>query len=158
MKHFRWFWILSLVFLSCGKSPDATKVLDFRANDLNGKTVHFSEYRGKVVLLNVWATWCPPCVKEIPDLNEIYHEYKDKGVVVLGLSLDVSAEDVREALNRGLKIDYPVWHGDQEFARQYQIRGIPHTMIVSKEGTVVEQMTGMQSKETFEAAIRKLLM
>lgn len=158
MKHFKWVWMLPLITLSCGKSSDTVKVLDFKANDLNGKTVHFSEYRGKVVLLNIWATWCPPCVKEIPDLNQIYHEYKDKGVVVLGLSLDVSAEDVREALNRGLQMDYPVWHGDQEFAQQHQIRGIPHTMIVNKEGAVVEQMTGMQSKETFEAAIRKLLM
>lgn len=149
---------LVLITVSCQKSPEMSGVLDFTVNDLNGNEVKFSQYRGKVVLLNIWATWCPPCVKEIPDLNELHHAYKDKDVVILGVSVDAKIDDVKQALNSNIKIDYPVWFANRDFLEQFKVSSIPHTLIVDKKGLVVQQMIGMQSKETFETAIQKAMM
>lgn len=148
---------LVLITVSCQKSPDIPGTLDFTVNDLNGNEVKFSQYRGKVVLLNIWATWCPPCVKEIPDLNELHHAYKDKDVVILGVSVDAKIDDVKQALNSNIKIDYPVWFANQDFIKQFQVTSIPHTLIVDKKGLVVQQMLGMQSKETFASAIQNVM-
>ena len=148
---------LVLITVSCQKSPEMPGILDFTVNDLNGNEVKFSQYRGKVVLLNIWATWCPPCVKEIPDLNELHHAYKDKDVVILGVSVDAKIDDVKQALNSNIKIDYPVWFANQDFIKQFQVTSIPHTLIVDKKGMVVQQMLGMQSKETFESAIQNVI-
>lgn len=157
MKRLWLIMAVMIMIVSCGKSSPTRNVLDFKANDLNGKEMSFAEYRGKVVLLNIWATWCPPCVKEIPDLNEVHHAYKNRDVIVLGVSVDASAEDVRQALKGKIKVDYPVWHADADFIRRFQIRSIPHTMIVNKEGVIVEEMMGIQSRDAFESALRKAM-
>ncbi len=150
--------VLVLITVSCQKSPEMSGVLDFTVNDLNGNEVKFSQYRGKVVLLNIWATWCPPCVKEIPDLNELHHAYKDKDVAILGVTVDAKVGDVTDALKSDLKIDYPVWFANEEFIKQFQVSSIPHTLIIDKNGKVVQQMTGMQSKTVFDEALRKAML
>jgi peroxiredoxin len=146
-----------LLTLACQKTPEISGALDFTVNDLSGNEVKLSQYRGQLVLLNIWATWCGPCVREIPDLNALHHSYKDKNVVVLGVSVDAKMDDVKQALNSNIKIDYAVWFANQDFIKQFQISSIPHTMIIDKNGFVVQQMIGMQSKETFEGAIQKAL-
>lgn len=145
---------LCVFFISlsaCGKkelAPDGG--IDFTVTDLNGKAVTFSEYRGKTVLLNIWATWCGPCLKEIPDLKEIHRDYKDKGVVVLGVLLESeSPEAAKPIVMDQLKIDYPTWYGNDEFAKQFRIQAFPTTVIIDKNGKIVSHNVGLQNKERF---------
>ncbi|MBX7153212.1 TlpA family protein disulfide reductase, partial [bacterium] len=126
MKNFTIILVLFLIFSGCGKKESIQPVNDgginFTIQDLDGKTVSLSEYRGKTVLLNIWATWCGPCIKEIPELKEIHAELKNNGVVVLGVLLDSeSPEKAKPIVYDELKIDYPTWYGDDAFARQFQI-------------------------------------
>lgn len=139
------------VFFACGnKQTTVDGVVNFTITDLDGKTVEFSQYRGKTVLLNIWATWCGPCLKEIPDLKEIHRDYKDKGVVVLGVLLDSeSPEAAKPIVIDQLKIDYPTWYGNDDFAKQFGIQAFPTTVIIDKNGKVVSQNLGLQNKERF---------
>jgi cytochrome c-type biogenesis protein len=139
------------VFFACGnKQAPMDGAVNFTITDLDGKTVEFSQYRGKTVLLNIWATWCGPCLKEIPDLKEIHRDYKDKGVVVLGVLLDSeSPEAAKPIVIDQLKIDYPTWYGNDDFAKQFGIQAFPTTVIIDKNGKVVSQNLGLQNKERF---------
>ncbi len=156
-KLFLPFFLIPLILMSCGKTSPPDGAVNFTITDLEGKSNSFSQFYGKTVLLNIWATWCPPCVKEIPDLNEIYHEYKDKNVVVLGVSVDQSVDVVKADLNGKLKIDYPVWFADQDFINQFSISSIPKTLIINKDGKVIEQFIGLQSKGTFINGLQKAM-
>ncbi|NUM82496.1 TlpA family protein disulfide reductase [bacterium] len=160
MKNLTIIFVLFLMLTGCGKKDTIPTVNDgginFTVKDLDGKTVSLSEYRGKTVLLNIWATWCGPCIKEIPDLKEIHTEQKNNGVVVLGVLLDSeSPEKAKPIVYDELKIDYPTWYGDDAFARQFQVAAFPTTVIIDKEGKVVSTMIGQQNKERFMQALKK---
>jgi thiol-disulfide isomerase/thioredoxin len=150
--------IMIALIISCSKSSAPPEgAINFTLPDLDGKINSFSQFYGKPVLLNIWATWCGPCVREIPDINQIYHEYKDKNIIVLGVSVDQNADVVKADLNGKLKIDYPIWIADEDFMKQFNITSIPMTLIINKEGKVVDQFVGMQSKETFIEGLSKAL-
>lgn len=136
------------------------KAVNFVWKDGN-RTVTFAEYTaGKVVLLNLWATWCPPCRREIPDLIEIAKEYEHKGVVVIGVSLDEGENNlalVKKFVERN-KIPYlnVIDNMDHVIASSYgNISSIPTTFIIDKQGNVVKRIIGMQSKAAFVAALSK---
>lgn len=144
--------VLTLFILLSACSKKETIVegsIDFTVTDLDGKTVSFSEFRGKTVILNIWATWCGPCLKEIPDLKEINLEYKDKGVVVLGVLLDSESPEAAKPIVEQLKIDYPTWYGNDAFAKQFGVQAFPTTVIIDKNGKAVSQNVGLQNKERF---------
>jgi thiol-disulfide isomerase/thioredoxin len=144
-------FIMLLMFGGCAKKQAvADGGIDFNVMDLDGKAVKFSDYRGKTVLLNIWATWCGPCIKEIPDLKEIYAQFKDKNVVVLGVLLDSeSPAAAKPIVLEQLRIDYPTWYGDDAFAKQFGIQAFPTTVIIDKNGKIVSQNVGLQNKERF---------
>lgn len=115
----------------------------FELKDVNGKKSSLSEYKGKVVLLNFWATWCEPCKSELPSLNNIYATLKDKGFVVLGVSVDTSEKTVRNFI-MDEKIVFPVLLDKDKdvYFDQYAIMGLPTSFLINRDGIIVEKIIG----------------
>ena len=110
---------------------------DFTLKGINGNTSSLADYKGKVVMVEFWATWCPPCKELTPILEKIHKKYKDKGFIILAL---VSEDEGEAAIRSFIKehgITYPVLLADQETMRHYGISSIPVTFIINKEGRVV---------------------
>lgn len=146
--------ILSLSAFSADKAPN------FELVDLNGNKVSLSDFTGKVVLLNFWATWCPPCRAEIPHFIEFQDKYSEKGFITLGVSLD--QKDAGFVKNFVMKngINYPVMMQDNSITGTYQkfidssMRGsIPFTFIIDREGYIAKTYVGSREKGVFERDI-----
>jgi cytochrome c biogenesis protein CcmG, thiol:disulfide interchange protein DsbE len=133
--------------------------LDFTMKDLEGKDVSLSSYKGKVILLNFWATWCGPCKAEIPGFVELQNEYGKDGLVVVGYSVDDDAPKARAFANE-YKMNYPVLLGlgREDVQDAYgPIWGIPASFIISREGKVCQKHLGIAPKAVFEKEIKALL-
>jgi peroxiredoxin len=131
---------------------------DFTLKDLAMKKVSLNDFKGKVVLLNFFATWCPPCRMEIPELIKIYNKNKEKGLVVLGVSLD--SDGIPQGLTRfvrDMKIPYPVLLGNMELADNYQVSGVPTTIIINREGKTTNRFDGLVPGSHVEQALKELL-
>jgi peroxiredoxin len=121
---------------------------EFTLKDLSGKTWTFSELRGKVVLVNFWATWCPPCRKEMPDLETLYARFQSKGLVVLGIS-DEEAAKV-EPLIHERKVSYPVLlDPGRKVNEMFVVEGIPKSFVYDREGKLVAQSIDMRTQKQF---------
>jgi peroxiredoxin len=121
---------------------------EFTLTDLSGKTWTFSELRGKVVLVNFWATWCPPCRKEMPDLEALYGRFGSKGFVVLGIS-DEEATKV-EPFIRERKISFPVLlDSGRKVNEMFVVEGIPKSFVYDREGKLVAQSIDMRTRKQF---------
>ncbi|MFL6281462.1 MAG: TlpA family protein disulfide reductase [Vicinamibacterales bacterium] len=139
------------------KKSEGTANLDLVFKDMNGAEVRLADYKGQVILLNVWATWCGPCELEIPELVEAYSKYKDKGVVVLGLSLDDPAETLR-AYAPKKNMNYPLLLWDDKFDEAYgPIVGVPITFFIGRDGTISRRHFGPVTKERIDQEIKALL-
>ncbi|MBF0318571.1 MAG: TlpA family protein disulfide reductase [Nitrospirae bacterium] len=116
---------------------------DFSLKSINGGTISLSSYRGKVVLLNFWATWCAPCKEEMPSMNMLYHKYKNNGLVVLAASTDNSAAAVERFVSRH-HLAFPVLlDSDMKVAKaKYRINAQPTTFLIGKDGTVINKYFG----------------
>jgi peroxiredoxin len=122
--------------------------LDFTLKDLSGKTWTFSELHGKVVLVNFWATWCPPCRKEMPDLETLYERFGSKGLVVLGIS-DEEAARV-EPFIRERKVSFPVLlDPGRKVNDLFVVEGIPKSFVYDREGKLVVQSIDMRTQKQF---------
>ena len=135
---------------------------DFTLHSLEGERYTLSELRGKVVMLNFWATWCAPCRKEIPDLSRIYTAYKDKGLIILGISWDDLSQDKIRRFTKNYKVTYPVLHGTQseliEIGMAYQWEGyLPTTYLIDREGFIREVNVGARSENYFLHSLEPLL-
>jgi thiol-disulfide isomerase/thioredoxin len=132
--------------------------LHFTLKDANGVDVNLESFRGKVILINFWATWCGPCRVEIPDLMELQNQYRDD-LVVLGI--DVLDEFTRvQAFADELKVNYPLLDGnDREDVEKAfgPMWGLPTTVIVGRDGTVAKRHAGIASKEQFQQYIESAL-
>jgi len=131
---------------------------DFTFKDLDGKNVPLSSYKGKVVLLNFWATWCGPCKAEIPGFVELQEKYKDD-LAIVGFSVDDTADKAR-AFATQYKINYPILLGEgrEELQEAYgPIWGIPASFIISKDGKVCRKHMGIAPKAVFEKEIAALM-
>lgn len=140
------------------------KAKDFELLDLQEQKVKLSNYKGKVIILNFWATWCPPCVKEIPHIDELYRTYKDKGLVVLGLSVDEGGPEAVKKFLKKTPISYPILMANREVYTIYQeylpkeMRGgIPFTFIIDREGFIRQFFVGYQDKKTFHQAVQPFI-
>jgi thiol-disulfide isomerase/thioredoxin len=132
--------------------------LQFTLKDMHGVNVDLSSFKGKVMLINFWATWCGPCRVEIPYLMELQTQYADD-LVVLGVSVDDTAEKL-QPYAKEMKINYPllVGNGRQDFQDAYgPFWGIPVTVFVARDGTIHKKHSGIASKEQFEHEIKLLL-
>ncbi|MDP8240148.1 MAG: TlpA disulfide reductase family protein [Candidatus Hatepunaea meridiana] len=141
------------------------KAADFLLRELEGKMIKLSDYKGKVIILDFWATWCPPCVQEIPHFNELAKEYAEKGLIVLGVSVDRGGVDVvKKFIKDKIPINYPIVIADKETHSKYQSYlpkdeqgGIPFTFIIDRKGNVRDHYVGYRPKEVFVEAITPLL-
>ncbi|MBI4549974.1 MAG: TlpA family protein disulfide reductase [Candidatus Omnitrophica bacterium] len=152
--------ILGILFLfvSCAQKPVFQKAPEFTLNDLAGRPVHSSEFDGQVLLVNFWATWCPPCQAEIPALESLHKEYQSRGFRVLGISLDESGPADVKAFVERFGITYPVLMGDDAVVEAYGgIRGIPTTFLIARDGRIAKKFVGEQSKSDFSEAVEPLL-
>ncbi len=132
--------------------------LDFTMPDLDGREVSLASHKGKVILLNFWATWCGPCKAEIPGFVELQNEYKDD-LVVIGLSVDDPADKARAFANE-YKINYPILLGlgREDVQDAYgPIYGIPASFLISRDGKVCRRHMGIAPKAVFEKEIKALL-
>ncbi len=135
---------------------------DFRLQDLQGSDITLSQFRGKVVLLEFWATWCPPCRATIPELVSIQEKYKGRDFVVLGISIDDEGSDLRtELLNfsKEFHINYPVLMGSEAVEREYKVWSIPRSFLIDKEGMIRESYSGYidQYESKVSAEVERLL-
>jgi peroxiredoxin len=130
---------------------------DFALTSTEGKTIRLSDYRGKVVVLDFWATWCPPCRAEIPDFIKLYSKYKQDGFQMLGVSLDEGGlKDVIPFMKQ-YGINYPIVLGTEEVVSAYGgIRGIPTTFVIDKNGYVRDAFEGYRPSSVFEKLIQQL--
>jgi peroxiredoxin len=121
---------------------------DFTLSDLQGKARHLQDLRGKVVLVNFWATWCPPCRKEMPDLDALYNKYKDQGFVVLAIS-DEEAAKVTPFISEH-KISYPVLlDPGRKVNDAFIVEGIPKSFVYDRSGKMVAQSIDMRTRNQF---------
>lgn len=132
---------------------------DFTLKLSDGKTVKLSDYRGKKVLLNFWATWCPPCREEIPDMVKFYEDHKDQGIVILGVNL-INSEQSSGGVLQFLKdynISYPVLMDEKgEVGDRYRVSAIPTTYILDSNGTITEVITGPMTYKAMEAQTKNI--
>jgi peroxiredoxin len=140
-------------------APEAeTDAPDFTLDTISDETVHLRAYRGEVVLLNFWATWCPPCRKEIPDLVALQDDLGDEGLQIVGVALerDAGAEEVRQFADE-MEINYPVGIGDGSIARRYGVPGLPTTFVIDRSGTIRGKIPGMVTEERMRPGLTDLL-
>jgi peroxiredoxin len=131
---------------------------DFLLKDSNGATVKLSDYRGKVVLLNFWATWCGPCKIEIPWFMDFEQKYKDQGFAVLGVSMDEDGWDAVKPYISTKKINYRVVMGDDSTGNLYGgIDSLPSTFVIDRDGKVASVHIGLVSKKDYEVEILHLI-
>ncbi len=143
------FWIipltLALFFLAFSARAGAKEPLPSLAfREANGREHSLKQYRGKVVLLNFWATWCAPCLHELPVFSELYMNYSSKGLVILGASLDeANSRDAVDATARKFKISYPIFIDViPEAMESFGVENVPATILLDREGRIVDRFSG----------------
>ena len=172
---------LSLFFFACGKNTDTStskkpptknsevntqnphypELVDFSWNE-NGQEKKLSDFKGKVILLNFWATWCPPCKRELPDLSSIARDLDGKDFKIIGISVD-EQPGAMESYLKANSLPYTVIHEQGDLLGKYMsVTGgdqnvIPQTFIIYKKGRVVETLIGSRSKQDFLSLINKYL-
>ena len=131
---------------------------DFALPAIDGTTVHLSDFKGKVVIVDFWATWCPPCKAEVPDFVRLQAKYRAQGLAVVGLSLDAGGvHDVRPFAEDN-NVNYAMLIANDEVANRYGgIVGIPTTFLIDRQGKIVKKFIGKTEYQVFEEAIRPLL-
>jgi peroxiredoxin len=140
---------------SCDAEGRAT--YDFVLKNEHNAPVNMADYRGKVVIVNFWATWCGPCKTEIPDFVKLYAEYKDKGLVVVGISIDDSPQQL-QAFMKQFNMNYPVLQMTQDVESAWgPFYGYPTSFIVARDGSICAKHLGPATKEQFEQEIKSLL-
>ena len=159
--------MLAVVFsgaASGGDEAKGEKAADFTLKDLNGDEVSLSDYEGKVVLLNFWATWCPPCRAEIPHFVELVEELGNEGLVVLGISADRGGPDVVRKWLANNPVNYPMVMSSPEVYTTYQNYlspgergGIPFTFVIDRKGMIRQRLVGYRDKATWEGILKPLL-
>ena len=161
-------WALLVGFLAWRLSPQAGAAFgvtslnqaapDFRVTTLDGSPVTPASLRGKVVLLNFWATWCPPCRVEMPGFQDVYDEHRADGFVVLGVSTDRAGRDpVREFLQEN-GITYPVAMANGEIVNAYGgARVLPTSFLIDREGRIRHEVRGYFTEVALRQAVRRLL-
>lgn len=143
---------------SISKEAVLKKAPLFALKDVNGKSVKLASYLGKVVILDFFATWCPPCKKEIPSFVGLQKKYKGKGFVMIGIGLDADDKDNIEEFINKYRINYPILVADEKVRKDYGgIRAIPTTFVINKKGHIYREYVGYREKKIFEGDILSLI-
>jgi cytochrome c biogenesis protein CcmG/thiol:disulfide interchange protein DsbE len=137
---------------SVGRAPD------FSLKDMNGKIVRLSDLRGKVVLINFFATWCAPCRQEIPDFLRLYDHFKEKGFEIVGIGVDMEGEAALRPFSEKFRISYPIVVGTREVVLDYgDITGVPTSFFVDRQGHIAERFIGQRPYSILERNVTELL-
>ena len=141
-----------------GQNPSVQQLAsDFTLPQLNGQPLRLSGYRGKIVLLDFWATWCDPCREETPHLVELQSKYGDRGLQIIGVSMDDSPEPVRDFYQH-FHMNYPVVMGTADVGRMYGgVLGLPIAFVIDREGGVFAKRVGATGPVVFDHDIQTLL-
>ena len=147
---------LALIALLCLPFSSARAQLDFSLNDLSGSPRQFSEFGDAWVVVNFWATWCSPCLEEMPELQNFFDRFRGEGVQVLGISFEnTPPEEIRKFVDK-LGVTYPIWQiGDAPLLPFEPLLGLPTTFLVSPEGEVTWRHVGPVTAEQLEAQLRR---
>ncbi|HXH37128.1 MAG TPA: TlpA disulfide reductase family protein [Thermoanaerobaculia bacterium] len=130
----------------------------FALRSLEGRTVRLSDFRGKVVLLNFWATWCGGCRVEMPWLIEIYRQYRSQGLEIIGVSMDDGGEEVIAKFTKAKNVNYTIVKGNEAVANAYgKVQLLPQTFLINRDGTVAGHFTGVPDRRELENTIRRIL-
>ena len=156
--------VLAVYFRGGGTSQSAgpaaltgRQAPSFSVPQLDGAPSELAAYRGRVVVMNLWASWCPPCRAEMPDLQRLYETYRSKNLVVLGVDQGESAQRVR-AFARSLGIHYPILLDEQQqYGRVYAALGLPTTVVVDENGVVARGFDGPLSFGQMVSAVKPLI-
>lgn len=148
---------LLVTLTTCGGDPWIGRpAVDFAAEDLTGKRISLSDYRGKVVLLDFWATWCGPCLAELPNVKQVHDKYKDKGLVVIGISLDRDRSRLQSfVMQQG--VHWPQIFeggGGYNIAQLYRVNAIPSTFLLDREGVI--RYTNLRGPRLERSVVRLL--
>ena len=153
--------LLSALLLACTVEvppPAGDPAPDFDLQRLDGGRVSLDDLKGKTVLLDFWATWCPPCVLEVPELNAFYAEYRDRGVEVLAISIDDDEPAQLAEWVARKEVQYPVAIGTLEVARLFGAEQFPFHLLISPDGRVLERLTpGYHDREELAALVSRHL-
>jgi thiol-disulfide isomerase/thioredoxin len=181
MKFGKIFWALFLTvamacYISCGSSNSSSDkgssqqatvqdtassgenaAFAFGVPDIEGNVHQFSDYIGKPLIINFWGTWCPPCRRELPDLKQIYAEYKPKGLEIIGLAVKDSPEQVKSfAQKEGL--DWVMLMANREAANAFGLgSGVPFTVFVDKNGNIIDRAIGGRDYNFFKQRVEKII-
>ena len=141
----------ALVLLTSAISAAEGKAApDFALKDLGGKDISLDDYKGKVVFLNFWATWCPPCRQEIPGFIEAYEKYKGDGLVILGVAVSDRENSVKSYVEKS-KMTYPVAMGDTKIVKDYDPgNAIPTTIVIDRDGNIFHKHVGFMDQSQVE--------
>jgi peroxiredoxin len=130
------------------------KAADFKLQDLNGKEVSLSDFKGKKVLLNFWATWCPPCKAEMPDIEKLYQETKNSDFVILAVNLGEDKQTVKSFMDKN-KYDFRILlDSDKDVAIKYNIVSIPTSFFIDEKGTIILKKIGPMNIDEMKSYIK----
>ncbi len=130
----------------------------FSRPDLDGNTVNFADFSGKVVLVDFWATWCPPCRRSIPHLVDLHKKYADQGFEILGVSLDSNGPAEVAKFTDNFRIPYTIVMGDRDLAKAWNLpSSIPTAYLVDRDGNVVDRIVGYKDMTFYENLIKQYL-
>jgi peroxiredoxin len=157
LKNCRWLLALftTLLLVACeqgGQPPSAgsgaraavgSPAPDFTLTDLQGQKVTLSQFRGKVILVNFWATWCPPCREEMPSMEELFRRFQDQGLVMLAVNIEEDGERTVPRFLQGKDYSFPILLDPGTTAQNlYQVFRFPETFVIDRNGTIVDRVIG----------------
>jgi cytochrome c biogenesis protein CcmG/thiol:disulfide interchange protein DsbE len=164
--------IFMLFALWCGGEKEGKRVeagkmetegkesVSFTLNTIYGEEFSLDKHKGKVIIINFWATWCPPCRAEIPSFVKLYREYAERGLVIVGISLDQGGNVLGKVRSfaENYDINYPIVIGNKDVVMKFGgIKAIPTTFVIDRDGKIVKKIVGYRNEEFFRSLIEELL-